>query len=200
MTVSKSEYFEELLDGLSVNQLAKLFGLDRRTVSNRLQQAGAQASSTARRQGYKLYKVCDVAEILIEPYATPANLRDQVTVLKHSGNHKDYWDAMLKRQKFLLENKDLWRTERVIEVFSEVFKQFRETCVVFSDNIEHESDLPPEIIDKTKKFIDALLIEIREKLLVMDLDPSLEKDNPGEPDDKGNQAETECDLSDLGLD
>lgn len=165
--------FKDLLVGASINQLGQMFDLDRRTVTDRLK--GIDPSG--KRGGHPIYKISEVAPLLINGYMTEDQVDEKRRRMKAS-EEKDYWEAQNKRLKFLESNGDLWRTERVVEVFAAVFKQFRETVVVFIDNLEHESDLPPETVDKVKKFGDGLLVEVREKLLTLDIEN--EDDHPGE--------------------
>lgn len=155
--------FTELLQGASINQLGQLFNLDRRTVADRVK----ESKPSGTRGGFPVYKISEVAEMLVHGYMTG----DQVSEAqkrKTADKEKDYWDAKLKEQKFLENDGDLWRTQKVLEVFASVFKLFRESMVVYLDNLEHESGLPVEAIEKTKTITDGLLVELREKLHVMD--------------------------------
>lgn len=155
--------FTELLQGASINQLSQLFALDRRTVTDRLK----ESKPSGNRGGYPVYKISDVAEMLVHGYMTTGQV-SEAQKRKTADKEKDYWDAKLKEQKFLENQGDLWRTTKVLEVFASVFKLFRENMVVYLDNLEHESGLPTEAVDKTKKITDSLLVEMREKLGVLD--------------------------------
>jgi len=163
---TKASEFAELVKGASVNQLAQLFDLDRRTVANRLR----DVQPCGKRNSFPIYKISEVAELLVVGYMTG----DQVSETQkrqRADKEKDYWDAKLKEQKYLENMGDLWRTERIVEVFSVVFKQIRESVTVFLDALEHESGLPPKQIEKAKFFGDALLVEMRDHLMSLDLDP-----------------------------
>jgi hypothetical protein len=159
--------FNDLLVGASINQLGQMFDLDRRTVTDRLK----GISPSGKRGGHSIYKISDVAPMLINGYMREDEIDEKRRRMKAS-EEKDFWESQNKRLKFLESNGDLWRTEKVVEVFAVVFKQFRESIVVFIDNLEHESGLPPETIDKVKRFGDGLLVEVREKLLQMEVDDS----------------------------
>lgn len=117
--------------------------------------------------------------------------------LQNAAREKDLWDSKLKQQKFLEIDGDLWRTELVIRVLAEVFKKFRESVVVFSDQMEHEADLPPEQVARAKKFSDGLLADVRERLINLDT---------GDDDAVGSEVTADSprdiadDLADLGLD
>ncbi len=175
--------FPDLTKGFSINQLAELFEMDRRTVTDRLRDTEASGI----RGGHSIYKLLDAAPKLL---GTEGSLKSHMA----SAREKDYWDAQLKKQKFEENAGDLWRTDKVIEVFAQVFKQFREAVVVFIDGLEHESGLPPEIIANAKTFGDGLLVECRARLLEIDT---------GESNDEGVGQDTPDDenalFDELGL-
>jgi hypothetical protein len=177
--------YQDLVKGFSINQLAELFEMDRRTVTDRLREV--EPSGT--RSSHSVYRLVDAAPRLLEVDSLG------VKASRRAANEKDFWDAQLKKQKFEENAGDLWRTDKVIEVFAQVFKQFRESVVVFVDSLEHESGLPPETIASAKMFGDSLLTECRAKLLEIDT---------GEESDVDPDADTPDDhdafLSDLGLD
>lgn len=185
--------FDDLLVGFSINQLAQLFDLDRRTVSDRLRAIEPSGS----RSQHPVYKIKDAAPLLCEGYAKAGSL-DKLAATKGAAAEKDYWDARLKEQKFRENNGDLWRTTKIVEVFSSVFRKIRESVVVFVDMLEHEADLPPKQVVKVKNFGDALLTELRDKLLQLDTGSD---DHPGMTlDDQSADEQLANDLSDLGLD
>lgn len=185
--MAKSSEFHELVKGASINQLAELFDLDRRTVTSRLR----GIAPSGYRNTFPIYRIIEAAPLLLHGYMTD----DQVSEAQkrqHADKEKDYWDARLKEQKYRENMGDLWRTEKVVSVFAEVFKQFRESVVVFNDAMEHESGLEPKQIEKTKAFSDALLVELREKLMVLEIDPQGDHEPPVESD-------TDDELRELGL-
>lgn len=170
--------YSDIVSGASINQLAELFAMDRRTVTDRLR--GLNPSGT--RASHPIYKISDAAPLLLEVGAGTRRAAER---------EKDYWDAQLKKQKFEENAGDLWRTDKVIEIFAQVFKQFRESTVVFIDALEHESGLPPEVIVKAKTFGDTLLNDTRAKLLVMDTNEQSKMPVELSPEDQ--------ELAELGL-
>lgn len=152
-----TQTYADCVKGFSINQLAELFEMDRRTATDRLR----NVDPSDNRGGHPVYRMIDAAPALLEITTT-------VKSKMATAREKDFWDAQLKKQKFEENAGDLWRTDKVIEVFAAVFKQFRESVVVFIDGLEHESGLPPKTIAATKGFGDALLIECRQRLLMLD--------------------------------
>lgn len=174
--------YQDLVKGFSINQLAELFAMDRRTVTDRLR----DVEPAGLRSSHPIYRLMDAAPKLSGD--------GQVQTRRNATNEKDYWDAQLKKQKFEENAGDLWRTDKVVEVFAGVFKVFRENVTVFVDRLEHETGLPPEMIESAKSFGDHLLKETRAKLLAMDTsEDSDQGDTEGTPDDE------EAFLADLGL-
>lgn len=189
--MAKSQEFSELLRGASINQLSQLFELDRRTVADRLR----GVTPSGRRSTFPIYRIADVAELLVSGYMSEEQLTE-AQKRQRADKEKDYWDARLKEQKFLENQGDLWRTDKVIEVLSTVFKEFREAMVQFVDKIEHESDLPTHLVNKTKSFSDGLLVELREKLVMMDT----HEDDEDEEGFTGDDDDFDAALAEFGLD
>lgn len=176
--------YRDLLNGFSISQLAELFELDRRTVTNKLR----SLESSAYRHQSPVYRLKDAAPLLVGE-------GNSKTSRRNAESEKDFWDAQLKRQRFEENAGDLWRTEKIVDVLAGCFKQFRESVVVFIDAMEHESGLPPEVILKTKTFGDGLLEGVRKRLLEIDTG---DDDRPaGVPVDREDGYDD--DLTDLGL-
>lgn len=194
--------FADLITGFSINQLSQLFSLDRRTVSERLR----GLAPSGYRANHPVYKIADAAPLLIDGYLY-ADQVDERTKLQNAGREKDLWDAALKKQKFMEQEGDLWRTDKVVQVLADMFKLFRESVTVFVDALEHESDLPPPIVAKAKAFGDALLAGLRERLLALDTgfddQPGYRTHEAAELLDDSEDAESEHssdeELADLGL-
>jgi hypothetical protein len=56
---------------------------------------------------------------------------------------KDFWAAMSSRRKYVEEGGDLWRTERVLEVFTALLKIVRQQIVLFENNLDQQDALSP---------------------------------------------------------
>ena len=69
---TKASEFAELVRGASVNQLAQLFDLDRRTVANRLK----DVRPCGKRNSFPIYKISEVAELLVVGYMTEEKLSE----------------------------------------------------------------------------------------------------------------------------
>lgn len=182
--------FADLLRGASINQLAELFDLDRRTVTERLR----DLKPCGTRATFPIYKVREAAMLLTERYVYNDKGELVRNEKRKQESDKDYWDGQLKKQKFEENAGDLWRTEKVVTAISEILKLFREGLTTFVDNMEYDSGLPPEQVAKVRAFSDNLLTYCRERLLELQAD-TLE---PISEDDQG-VGSGEDDFSDLGL-
>lgn len=178
--------FHDLLRGATVSQLMQLFEVDRREVVSRLR----NIDPVGNRGKSPIYRVSQVAEAVMFGERGGEAL-SEAQRRKQAAQEKDYWDSQLKRQKFLEQAGDLWRTDKVIDVMAQVFKLFRESVVVFMDELEHESGLPPEQVAKAKVFGDGLLNGMRSTLLQMAVPTEGDHDLPDDPDSPQGSSDTE---------
>lgn len=169
-----SDFEKVLREGATINQLAKLFDLNWELCKDRL--VAHNVTPISSRSGKPTYRVAEAARVLVDS-TTPGG-DDPKAKRAAAAQEKDFWDAQLKRQKFMEQAGDLWRTEQVVEVFAGSFKQVREAVVVFLDELEHESGLPPAQIEKSKALGDMLLQGMYDRLTQMQIDTSLDHDLP----------------------
>lgn len=159
-----------LYDGASISQLAKLFGMDNRTVTAKL---GVNVQPIGKRAGHAIYQVRDAARFLVEQdlefddvekiaaymqKADPTRLPRALT--------KEFWQAMLNRQKYLLEAGELWPTEKVVEVIGRVYKTVQMPLRLARDTVANEQELSPrqqqillQIVDGLSEDLYAAIIE-----------------------------------------
>jgi hypothetical protein len=94
---------------------------------------------------------------------------------------KDVWDARLKEIKWRELAGELWRTSDVTEVLAETFKVMRQSIQLWADNLETETELPPEIRSRIIEMADILQAELHQKLVEMPKlkqTRSIESDHP----------------------
>lgn len=200
---SSANDFDNILKGASIRQLSLLFDLSRDTVQTRIRNSDIEPSGT--RLSQPIYRVSEVAQLLVQPYLPRDQaLRSPSIQQRNAATEKDYWDAQLKRQKFMENAGDLWRTEKVIQTLSEVFKQIRESVIVFLDAMEHESGLPHDQIEKSKQFGDTLLQNMRDRLVSMGTTPVGDHDVPDDIPGVVTKSESVTDdfddfIRDLGI-
>jgi hypothetical protein len=149
-------------DGASLSQLGRIFRKDKRTISVALR--GLKPSGE--RMGYPIYNIGEAAARL----ATPDEGRVVETIKRMKPSQlpikiqKEFWDAARSRQKYLEDQHELWRTRDLVDALLEVFKSFKQGCLLMADAVERETDLSPRQRDIVNELTDALLVGVQKSL------------------------------------
>lgn len=154
-----------LFEGASISQLGKLFGMDNRTVQSKI--TGLEPAG--RRAGHPIYSVKEAAPFLVE---MQLNIDDVEQVIKYVRklNHtnlpkmltKEFWHAMLAKQKYELNAGDLWETEKVAEVYGDLVKAVRTPLILAKDSILNEVELTGRQHQILDAIIDGLLGDLQD--------------------------------------
>ncbi len=152
-----------LFEGASISQLGRMFAMDNRTVIAKI----TGLEPCGKRAGHPIYAIKDAAPHLVEPILDLEDIETVITYVRKL-NHanlpkmltKEFWAAMLSKQKFEEEAGDLWRTEKVIEVYAELVKSVRMPLVLALDNVASEVELN----DRTQQIITGIIDSILEEL------------------------------------
>lgn len=78
---------------------------------------------------------------------------------------KNYWDAMRSRQAYEMTAGDLFKTDDVLFMVVEMFKDIRSSITLFVDNVERENELTDRQRTAIINLSDDLLSEVRNKIL-----------------------------------
>jgi hypothetical protein len=163
MSAPKTDYEEEFFHGMTVPRLAQLFGMDRRTVTEKVR----ALRPCGERRGTPVYHVRDVAPYLVEPivdiekYLQNIGPSDLPASLQHT-----YWNAQNGKLKYKENAKELWRTGAVMDVLIVTFRSLTQTLRLFADRIEAIRGLTPEqrrIIEH--EISDTLVNTLRKNLI-----------------------------------
>jgi hypothetical protein len=134
--------YRENVAGVSITWLCTMFRMDRRTCQKRL------AMCPPLRRGVgdaPMFDLAQAAAFLVKP---KINIGEWVKSLRPADLppylQSEFWDAQNKRQKWEENAGELWRTEKVIEVFADVFKHIKETMQQWQDSIERKEGLTGE--------------------------------------------------------
>src|SRR5690625_2162059 len=133
----------EVYGGVSSNWLATMFGHDKNTIQKKL--AKANLEIVGRRNGGPLYRLADAAPYLVKPevdlveYVKGLRPHDLPPMLNDA-----YWSAMLKRQKWEENARDLWRSEDVLEVLGDLNFQVRNTVNLWVEDVDRLDALTPK--------------------------------------------------------
>lgn len=152
-----------LFEGASISQLGKLFGMDNRTVQSKI----TGIEPCGRRAGHPIYAVKDAAPFLVETQLDVDDIEQVITYVRKL-NHtnlpkmltKEFWAAMTAKQKFEENAGDLWRTDKVSEVFADLVKAIRIPLVLAHDTIANEMELSDGQRRALTHIIDGLLEEL----------------------------------------
>lgn len=154
-----------IYEGVSINQIGLLFDKRNPEVSRLI--ATAKIAPCGERQGYPIYKLKDVAPVMVPP--READVSDVIRNMSPKdlppALTKEYWAAQHARLKFEEDRGDLWRTEEVIEMLSEVFKTLRMSILLMPDQLEKQSQLTDQQRNIVMGMIDGLLNDLADSLI-----------------------------------
>ena len=178
-----------IYQGANMSQLARLFGLDNRTVAAKLY----ELPPAGQRNGYDYWTIKDAAPYLAEVKVDleDANkLAEYIRKLNHSNLPKmltkEFWAAMLAKQKYEENAGELWRTERVVEVVSDLVKTVRTPLILARDTVAAQSELSSRQQQVLNSVIDGILEELHEAVVKHFSEPH--------PQEQEEQVEDEADL------
>jgi hypothetical protein len=157
----------DIVGGVTIFWLAKAFGLEPSTVRKKL----ADCPPIARKTSGYLYSLPTAAQYLVRPkidimqyleQMKPGDLPQQL--------QPSYWDSMLKRQKFELSMRQMWMSEDVMEVFSDIFKAIKFSMQLWPDTLERQTGLKDEEREILTALCDDLQSEIYEGVVKLAAD------------------------------
>lgn len=129
------------MQGVTVYWLSQVFGLTPETVRKRLADVTPESVSGKSNR----YRVKDAAEVLVDP---KIDIESYMKRMRPgdlpSSLQKEIWDARLKRQKWEAMAGDLWHTNDVMEVLSDVFSIIKSTIQLWPDTVERTEGLTDE--------------------------------------------------------
>ena len=125
----------DVMQGVTINWLAQVFGRDKRTIQRKLADAGVRAKAV---QGQShLYDLPEAAAALVDPVV------DVAAYLRTLKAHElppmiqaVFWDAQLKRIKYEEEAGQLFRADRVMMSYHVVFKSVRDQILGLVEKLE----------------------------------------------------------------
>lgn len=153
---------EDMLAGVTVSWLSQVFSMDPKTVKQKL----ADCPPLHRRKAGYVYNLAVACRYLIPP---AISVDQFVKTMKPSdlpaAFQETFWAAALKRQKWEENAGQLWRTDQVREVLSEVFKTIKFTVQLWADTIEQQKGLTDEQRKLLNTMTDKLLDQVYKGLL-----------------------------------
>lgn len=150
--------------GVSIAFLATFFGMDKRHVAIKL--AGVKVVG----RGVSNHPLYDFKESILKlARPGPEQIAEYIKTMRPNDlppmMQSEFWQGQLRRQKFMLEAGDLWKTSDVLDMLADVFKTVRVTSMLFADSVARETDLTPRQRTIISELADAMLDELRQKLI-----------------------------------
>lgn len=151
--------------GVTITWLMNAFRMDRSTVKKKMADCVPIKYS---RGNIAIYDFVQAASHLAKPRI---DIGEYLKTIKPTdlpaGLQTDYWDALLKRQKYERQAGDLWHTDDVLEVFGEAFKHIKTSTQLWVSRLERTTGLTSEQIEILNKLTDTLLDDMHGKLVSM---------------------------------
>jgi hypothetical protein len=163
-----------LYAGASVNQLAEIFRpLRNYEIARRL---GDLEPVGTGRAGNPLYSIAQAAARIIRPQITP----EAVDAYMRTANHahlppmvsKFYWEGLRVRAKYMEEADELWYTEDVIRMLSQVFQAIRATLILLPDTLRGREDMTEAQFRFVQRLVDDAIEDTRVRLIAGLVKPS----------------------------
>lgn len=149
---------ESVAQGVTIAWLVKHFRMGRPVIERKIRGCPSVGSTS---RGNVLYDLPTVAAYLVKP---KRQLEQIIAELKPSDLPEklrdSYWAAMLKRQRWEKNAGHLWRTEKVLDVFSEVFKLLRTRLQLLPDDVDRAAGLSAE----QRGIVTGVIDEIQDEL------------------------------------
>jgi len=165
IVIGESPDITQIFRGVTVTWLMQAFRMDRSTVKKRM--ANCQPLKYGK-GNVPIYDFVQACEYLVKP---KVDLDEYLKRLKPEDLpldlRKEYWEAQLKKQRWEEKAGQLWRTEDVIEVYSEALKHIKTSTQVWASNLDRKTGLSTEQYDLLISMTDRLLSDMHQRLLEM---------------------------------
>lgn len=162
-----NEQLAMLANGMAATTAANLFNQSKEHVQQKL--SGAKIVGRTR-MGSPAYDFKEVCQRLARP--SPDQVLEYVKKMRPNDlppiMQTAFWDAQNKRLKFERDSGDLWRTDEIEVLLSEVFKNFRMGVMLFADTLARETGLTNQQRQVVTGLSDALLADVRTALIEND--------------------------------
>lgn len=152
-----------VVGGVSLPWLMKAFRMGRGTAERKLM--GCAPIGTGK-HGTPLYDLPEAASYLVNPRM---DIEQYIRTIKPDQLperlREAYWSAKLKSQRWEEKAGQLWRTEHVLTVFSEVLQSMRTKLQLIPDRVERAQGLTVEQHQIISTIVDEVQDEIYQELV-----------------------------------
>lgn len=177
-----------VVGGVSLPWLMKAFRMGRGTAEKKLM--GCPPIGTGK-HGTPLYDLPEAAAYLVKPRV---DIEQYIKTIKPDQLperlREAYWSAKLKSQRWEEKAGHLWRTERVLSVFSEVLQSMRTKLQLIPDRVERVAGLSIE----QHQIVSAIVDEIQDEIYRELVEFAKTGRTPNQLGEEGGNAREEDDL------
>lgn len=148
-----------LYHGLNLSQMARLFEMDKRDITAKLEQNNIKP--VGMNMGVPIYKLKEVMPVVVKPlYDIETFLRrmNPNDLPKHLS--KEFWAGQRAKQEYELRNGDLWPTTKVVSEVGELFKLVKMSALLAVDSVERQVELTDEQRNIIKRTMDGMLVDL----------------------------------------
>lgn len=183
--IERSLERKELYQGLTIRDMVIMFRMDNRTIERRL----ADVKPSGERRGSPTWRADEAAPHLVKPvgdfhaFMKRANPSDCPPIL-----FKEYWNGQRAKAAFEENNGDLWRTEKVVHILSEVYKNLRTKMLLIPDELDRTTTLSEAAREELMSQVHIALGDLRAGLIDQFTRPATRDDSPGIGGDAGDGA------------
>lgn len=155
-----------LYQGVSVPELRAIFRLTDAEVMRRL---GDLPPVGVARQGNPIFDLAAAAARIVRPRITPEAIDAYMKTANHSllppMVSKHYWEGLRIRERYREEIGELWYTEDVTRLLSEVFQAIRATLILLPDTMRGREDITEPQFRFVQRIVDDAIEDIRARLV-----------------------------------
>jgi hypothetical protein len=163
--LNSREAMSLLYQGVTLSDMEVLFRMDRRTIMAKLS-GKVEPCGTRGKGRSEIWQIRDAAPHLVKPagdieeYIKRMRPNDLPPLLT-----KEYWNGQRAKQKFLEDEGDLWRTDRVVDTLASAFKTVRMNLLLVPDALERRAALSDQQREELRVLIDGTLQGLRDALI-----------------------------------
>ncbi|RKR79177.1 DUF1441 family protein [Marinobacter nauticus] len=145
----------------SISQIARAFGMDRKTVARRLEDS--RITPSGKKNGYPTYALRDVGpalfseHVLFDPEDDPSNLPPS--------ERKAWYQSENERVKLEKELRQLIPVDEVHLEMSQLAKSVTTTLDSLPDILERDCELPPDSVIRVQETVDTLREQMYMRIL-----------------------------------
>lgn len=153
-----------IFHGMSISQMSKLFEMERRDISEKIEKANIKPCG--KNGPWDIYKLKDVMPAVVKPlydvetYLLRMNPSDLPKTLS-----KEFWAAQRSKQEYELKAGNLWPTEKVVTEVGELFKLVKMSVLLMTDTVERQVELTEQQRAIIKRGMDGMLTDLHKTIV-----------------------------------